>query len=304
MLLHCINRTRLIVGMVITGFVSISLHVFMQEKMNAGFPDVTLDAPVAQFFSRGVLVVFGLMYLTELSAPYFAKKSIVLRCGAVFLIGTMLNEWLFRLPFMAGYCSNSIPYELLSNIPRLLSALMMSILVVWVTPRLKSFWLKFIGAAILAALWLYGLIPICAAAAEVPLAMSPFKSHINWCEHPYGLNIEIPAYLSFAEPTVAAFAFAALVWNQLSAKPIVRLSQFTILVLLIKKQLLAAFIYMAYSGTPLLSGLFAMGQFSVEALSLGILTGLTWKWASREDVCVSREHAENFKRNRATTEYL
>jgi hypothetical protein len=32
----------------------------------------------------------------------------------------------------------------------------------------------------------------------------------NWCELPYGWKMNVPAYLSFAEPVAAAFTMAAL----------------------------------------------------------------------------------------------
>jgi hypothetical protein len=57
------------------------------------------------------------------------------------------------------------------------------------------------------------------------------------------------------------------------------LIQFTLLVVLIRCQLLAAFVYMAWSGLPAWSGLAAMGQFSLEAVALGALTAWSWRWA-------------------------
>jgi len=106
-------------------------------------------------------------------------------------------------------------------------------------------------------------------------------AHPNWCELPYGWNVNLPAYASFLEPALAAFAMAALAWDGLSPRSTRRLLEFTLLVMLIRRQVIAAFVYMAYSDLPPWSGLAAMGQFTLEALALGLLTGLSWRWARR-----------------------
>jgi hypothetical protein len=274
-----ISIPKLIVGILLTGILSLSLHAFMLQQLGIPYPSVAIDAPLAKFISSSVLGVLGLIYLYELSLPALAKRSFAFRCGVIFVLGSALSEALFRGPFMEGYCSDSLAYAFIANVPKMLSAALLAVLVVAVTPRLPKFWHKAIAAVVLGAISAFALKPLIAALSKAPLEALAFMSHAEWCELPYGANVLIPAYLSFIEPVLAVLATAALVWNRLSSKPVARLLQFALLVLLIKRQLLAAFIYMAYSGTPPLTGLASMGQFSLEALALALLGGLSWAWA-------------------------
>jgi hypothetical protein len=274
-----VSKSKLILGILLTGFLSLSLHAVMLQLLGIPYPSVAIDAPLAKFISSSVLGLLGLIYLAELSLPALATRSFAVRSGVIFVLGTALTESLFRGPFMEGYCSDSLAWAFISNLPKMLSAALLAVAVVAVTPRLPRFWQKVLAAAILGALSMYVLKPLIGALSKAPLEALSFMSHAEWCELPYGANVLVPAYLSFIEPVLAAVAAAALVWDRLSGRPLVRLLQFALLILLIKRQLLAAFIYMAYSGTPPLSGLASMGQFSLEALALALLAGLTWAWA-------------------------
>lgn len=282
-----INLPKLVMGMIFTGFLSLSVHAFMLQQMGIPFPSVAIDASLAQFISRSVLSVLGLIYLCELSLPALARRTFAFRCVVLFVLSTALTEALFRLPFMEGYCSDSLAYAFIGNVPKMLSASLLAVLVVAVTPRLPKFWQKSIAAVVLGAISVFVLNPSIAALSKAPLEFLAYMSHAEWCELPYGANVLIPAYLSFTEPVLAVLATAALIWNRLSSKPLVRLMQFTLLVLLIKRQLLAAFIYMAYSGTPPLTGLLSMGQFTLEALALALLGGLSWAWAVERSTGIS-----------------
>jgi len=70
--------------------------------------------------------------------------------------------------------------------------------------------------------------------------------------------------------------------GQLSIRPRVRLLQLYLLILMMKRLLLAPFIYMPDSDLAPLTGLVAMGQFCLEAVALAALTGLSWTWARND----------------------
>lgn len=54
-----------------------------------------------------------------------------------------------------------------------------------------------------------------------------------------------------------------------------------LLALALKKQLFAAFFYAAYADLPFWTALSSMGQFSLEAVVLGLTTALSWAWANK-----------------------
>jgi len=99
----------------------------------------------------------------------------------------------------------------------------------------------------------------------------------------------VPAYLSYAEPVIAAVILAALVWDRLSASVPLCVLQFTMIVLLVRHVLFAPVIYALYAKVPAGTALASMGQFTLEGIALAALSGLTWHFATggRRDALVA-----------------
>src|SRR5205085_9859969 len=91
----------------------------MLQEMNVPFPDLSVITTPYKFTIR-VFSILGLIFFWELADKKvqgsFAKKWAVL-----FLIDAMLTESLFRGPFMDGYCTHSIGFMFINNIPKLLA---------------------------------------------------------------------------------------------------------------------------------------------------------------------------------------
>jgi hypothetical protein len=52
------------------------------------------------------------------------------------------------------------------------------------------------------------------------------------------------------------------------------------LILVIKNALITPFVYAVLSKGPFLSALASDGQFTLEAMALALLTGVTWEWST------------------------
>jgi len=103
-----ISWPKLIPGILLMGILSLSVHVAMLERLAVPYPGIAIHAPFFQFLSRGLLVVLGLIYPCDLAQPFFARRSYTLRWATIFVLSTTLTEGLIRLPFMGGWCSNSL----------------------------------------------------------------------------------------------------------------------------------------------------------------------------------------------------
>lgn len=276
------NLPVLLTGMLLTAVVSLSVHAVMLQGLDIPFPSVAIDAPVASFVSGSFLNVLALIYLAQLAAPTLEKHTWIGRTGILFVVWMGLNEALFRGAFMEGYCTEAFTYAFVTKFMKLLPSLVVAALVASMSTRLVHFWQKAAAALVLGAFWKFALAPAVAIAFKAPLAALAFLApQSEWCQLPYGANVLIPAYLSFIEPTLACAAAVALVSARLSRTPMIRLLQFILLVLLLKKMLLAPFIYMIYANLPPLTALGSMGQFTLEALCLALGSGLTWSIAGR-----------------------
>ena len=269
-------------GMLVTGICSLGIHSFMLEVLKVPYPGIKIDAPILQFISRGFLNALALIYLNSLAQSKLAARSFYFRSGVIFLLSTTLTEALFRQTIMDGYCNDSFTYAIVAMVPTVLPHLLLAVLIVALTNVLPSVWQKCLAALLCGAITMFVMKPLCSHLFEGVLkSLAYLNTDGGSCPEPYGWRVYMVGNLTFIEPVLASTVTAALVWDKLAAQPIVRFVQFILLIMLIRRQVMACFIYMLYSGQPAAVGLASMGQFTLEALLLGLLTALTWKWAQR-----------------------
>lgn len=240
----------------------------------AGFPHTSIGA-----WLNTAPAVFGAILLYTLASPAFHRRSPITRCLALFFLLTMLQEMFFRAPIMDSVVTTAWTFSFLSNIPTLLVWLLLSILIVATAPLLKNLWLQLIAAAALYALVFLALKPLILRAANPILQHFSYLAHDEVYGLPYGAHVLIPAYLTYAEPVAACILIAALLWNQLAPQLPLRLLQFTLIILLIRHVLFAPFIFPFYAKMPILAAIPSIAQFTLEALTLAVLSGLTWQLA-------------------------
>jgi len=210
-----INWLKFSIGVIISLVLSLSVHVVMLQGMNVAFPDFTVITVPFKFFTR-VVSVLGLMFFWEL-ADKKVGGAIAKKWALLVIIDAMLTESLFRGPFMNGYCSNSICYMLINNIPNLLAIAVMCGLIVFSISRLTNFFLKFWAAAAIAATFMFVASPLITAAWKPVMNSIAYLAPTNeWCKLPYGPEVLIPSYISFIEPVMASMIMVILIWDKLS----------------------------------------------------------------------------------------
>lgn len=273
-----INWLKFSTGVIISLVLSLSVHIVMLQCMNIAFPDFTVITAPYKFFTR-LVSVLGLMFFWEL-ADKKVEGVIAKKWAMLFIVEAMLTESLFRGPFMNGYCSNSIGYMLINNIPNLLAIAVMCGLIVFSAPRLTNFFLKFWAAAAIAAIFMFVASPLITAAWKP--VMNPI-AHLaptgEWCKLPYGPEVLIPSYISFIEPVMACMIMAILIWDKLSPTRWLKYLLFTLIILAIKNQLLMPIFYATLGKDNLIINLASEGQFTLEAITLAITTGFTFEWS-------------------------
>ncbi|MEO8255275.1 MAG: hypothetical protein ABI554_12915, partial [Flavobacterium sp.] len=136
-----VNWTKFTIGMVLSTILSLSVHAVMLQEMNVPFPDLSVIATPYKFIIR-IFSILGLLLFWEL-ADKKLNGSFVKKWAILFFIDAMLTESLFRGPFMDGYCTNSIGFMFISNIPKLLTIAITCGLVTFTAPRLNNVLYKF-----------------------------------------------------------------------------------------------------------------------------------------------------------------
>lgn len=274
-----VNWLKFTIGIVLSTILSLSIHAVMLQEMNVPFPDLSVITTPYKFIIR-IFSILGLLLFWGLAAQKidgsFAKKWAIL-----FLIDAMLTESLFRSPFMDGYCTNSLGFMLINNIPKLLTIAITCGLVVFTAPKLNNVLYKFLAAIVLAAAFMFAVNPLMAAAwRPVMEKISYLAPTGEWCKLPYGPDVLIPAYISFVEPVLACTAMAILILNQLSPIKWLRLLLFTLLVVAINYQLLMPLFYVALHKGHFITNLASEEQFALETIVLAVTTAFTWQWSS------------------------
>jgi hypothetical protein len=277
-----INWIKFGTGLLLTAILSLSIHAVMLQRFNVPFPDTTVIAKPYMFILR-VFSALGLLYFWELACQK-VSRSYVKQWILLFFIDAMLTESLFRGPFMDGYCTNAIVFMWVSNVPKLLSIAVVCGLVVFMTPKLHNAWQKLAAAIVITAIYIYAATPLFGAAwGPVMSLIARLAPTGEWCKLPYGPDVLIPAYISYAEPVIACSVMALLVWHQLPKTKWIQYLLFTLIVLAIKNQLLSPFFYALLGKHTFFSNLLSESQFALEAIALAILTGVTIAYSSRQN---------------------
>jgi hypothetical protein len=98
---------------------------------------------------------------------------------------------------------------------------------------------------------------------------------------PFPAKFYVVIYGTYLEPSIAAFAMAAMVWPQLTGGKWRKALVFTLLLLAIKGRLVQFLVASFWVKQPLLIGFLAEGQFFMETAVQALLTGLAWHHLAR-----------------------
>lgn len=182
---------------------------------------------------------------------------------------------------MDGYCTGSIGYMFINNIPKLLATGITCGLIILTAPVLNKTLYKILTAVAIAAIFMFAANPLTEAAWKPVMDKVAYLAPTGeWCKLPYGPDVLIPAYISFIEPVLASLAMAILILDQLSKTTWLQFLLFGLIVLAVKYQLMMPVFYVVLHKGNFQSNLASEGQFALETIVLAITTGFTWQWSS------------------------
>ncbi|MCU1321793.1 MAG: hypothetical protein JWM43_1442 [Acidobacteriaceae bacterium] len=275
-----IRWPKFLLGALLTAILALSVHVVMLQGLHVPYPSGFPHTGIGAWLNAAPSVL-GVIFIYTLASNALKRRSLVARSLVLFLVITMLQELFFRAPIMNGVVTTAWTFSFLSNVPSLLNWLLLSFLIVAIAPLLKNIWLQVLGATALYLLVFIECKPLIARAYAPVLTHFSFLAHDEVYGLPYGMHVLVPAYLTYAEPVLAALLVAALIWDSLSPRIPVRFLQFTVTVLLVRHVLFAPAIYPFYAKVPVITALASMGQFTLETIALSLMSALTWHFATK-----------------------
>jgi hypothetical protein len=283
-MLEGIRWGRLAVGVCVTTILGLSVHAVMLQWLHVPYPDTAFRSTAAELLNQATML-WAAVWLYGCLRERLSARSAPFRTFVLFLLLFGLNETL-RGAFMNGYCLTGSSFGraavgLLSTLPRACTFG----LVAGLAAGIGYFQNRGtrLSAGILAVVFLAFVVSPSSAVLEAVIRerVSHWMPVAGWCRLPYGMDVLIPAYLTFLEPVLASFACIALIWRHLPGPAWRHATAYALTILALKKQLWMSFLYAAFGPGPFLTALASMGQFSLEAAALGALTALSWRWARR-----------------------
>jgi len=265
--------------MLVTLLVSLSVHVYMLQVLRIPFPDFEGVGLWARLLNTA-LALFALIAVCRAAQPRLGWFSKGTQCIIVFLLYAMLKES-FRGILMNGVVTTGWWFDVVAGLPGLAYAFVLSSLVVFLTPVLRNFWARVGGAAVLTGFATFAIRPVLGIIFAPALKAVAHLDHPEVYAFPYGWQVLIPAYITYAEPVIACMCIAYLVWGRLSAKIGMRIPQFCLLILSIRGMLLPTFVYSFYSKAKLPMAMLSESQFLFETLALAILTAVVWQVSTK-----------------------
>ncbi len=269
------------IGIVLSCATALSIHVVMLEALHVpypkGYPTIGWSA-----FCGTALSAYALSWIYTLAEDRLFVLSAFQRIALFAALTAMLRE-AFRVTLLDGVVTTAWSYSLLSDSPRFAVSIALAALVILIRPRFTHPIKRLLSALITSATITYVLMPMFLSLLGKALAHYSYLEHTE--VYTRGWRLEIPAYITFLEPTLAAFLLSALVWDRLSAVRAIRTVQFICLIMAINTSLIRLPLYPLFSPFPVRLALLSMSQFFLEWLVLSLSIIATWRASHYRKTC-------------------
>ena len=280
--LHGVHWPLLVAATIFSGVAAMSVHVVMFDVLLVPHPEIT-SVPHAAIFANDALSLIATIWLCRLLQPELLGISFFWRCLLVAALYAMLGEALFRSFLMDGVVSNAWRFSFIENLTRPSEALVSCSLVVLVAPHLRRRWQVVVAGIAIAALAALVINPLLSGALDRLTASFEYLDTGNIYNPPYGWQVNVPSYLTFAEPVFACLLIAATAWRKLAGPLIARLALFTLTIMAIKGAIMPTLVYSFFQNLPLPRAIASESQFGLEILVLAMLSALSWHFSAPRD---------------------
>ncbi len=252
-----------------------SPHVILYDVMRVPDPDNTLVGFVPLLINRALSVIAALTFY-RLARSFFDRHSMLVQCLLLGALWAMLNQQLLRNFIMDGVVSHDWIYCFVENLPDPLGYFAGAILIVTLCRLVGSNIGRLVGSLAIAAVLAVVIDPSLNALFTRLIASIEYLDTGNIYNPPYGWQVDVPSYLTYAEPVIASYAVAALTCNRLSARLPLRIAQFVLLVMSLACSIVPTLVYSFYQKRTLSIAIFSEGQFALQALVLSFMTAFAW----------------------------
>ena len=256
---------------------SLFVHDYMLETLKVPYPK-TPGLPVSVEFFDELIRLSAVAFLCRLACPQLWDLTRLQAALLAGLLVIMLNETLRVFVIESAILGNAT-YAALDIAPRAVSLFAGGCAVAWVA--LGGYNRRNIAIAVIliSALEVFALHPALDAAGSALTHILPEPRPLYSDPYPFKINLII--YVTFLEPTIAAFAIVSVCWPALGDGTLRRILTFAALLLFVRGRFFALFIESFWVRQKLPTAFLSESQFFLETLVLGVLVALGWSMARR-----------------------
>jgi len=265
----------LVWGFLAALIVSLSIHIVMLQNLGVPYPDHSTVPMLPRYINTGCSLL-ALLVFYHLASHRLSRLPLLLRCLLVFALYAMVKEALIRANVMEGVVTTAWVFPWIKSAPRLLSYLLVACAVVLLNPIIKRRWQMVLAAVVLAAVVMFGLEPLLGAVFNPIIGSFAYLAHDDVYAVPYGWQVMIPAYITYAEPVLASFVIVALTWQTIARQNNLRIVYSVLLGGFMKGALLPLFLYSPFLDLNFPTAMLSESQFTFEVLALALIVALTW----------------------------
>jgi len=268
----------IVVTTVLTGLIALSAHVAILSYFEP--PAIKTDPypyliEVFAFLIRFAIVV-GAIVIYLCSKEHWARIKLPYRIILFAMLLMALSEQLFRVPFMGIISGVPWAYQARLTIPVYLGYLTLSSVILLSMPILSKETrfrlLKYAAFAVLAWALVFCVRKISQHTIALLLEPMPALEASKLSQLPWGMNIMVPAYVTFIEPVIASFILFYLIRDKLNAFGALTNGLIIGAILIAIHGGIDSIMLVSSSEGNTFYRLFYYGQFVWEYLILGILT--------------------------------
>lgn len=270
----------LITSIVLTSILALSAHALILGHFSP--PVINIDPKLNTVIGLVIrfATVIGAILIYLLSKKYWENMQPFYRIILFAVLIMALTEQLFRSPIMNIGVGVPWAYQVLSTIPSYVSFLALSLLIILFLPIISSKnkfnVLKYIFFAVLATAVFLFIKKITNYFLSPLLAFVPQIDMTKLIHPPYGMNIMIPAYITFLEPTIACFILFYIIKDKLLAFNTLSKGFLIGGLLILIHGGIYSLVQIVCSEGNIFYRVFYYGQFLWEYLALGILTAYSF----------------------------
>ncbi len=274
------NCLSIMIAIILVGIISVSVHILILQYFQA--PELKIGPYLNQLCGLGIrfCTVLGSIFIYLLSKKHWEKIKLPHRVILFAILIMALTESLLRSSMMQIIVGTPWEFQILVAIPSYVGFLTLSFIICFfvdAASRRKQFKvLSYVLLAVLATVILIlmknGLQSLLAPLlAHVPQPESSATSQL-----PYGVDILIPAYITYIEPTVASFIVFYLVKDQLPTRNATIQGLLLGGIIIIVHAGIYSVLQIACSEGNIFYRIFYYGQFLWEYFALGLLTAYSF----------------------------